>query len=125
MQDHRLRLARRLVRSHLQAVAKNSGVWQVDLGDVGYDISPVGRRIRDETGNATAVDWNLNARIVAQITDDWFRAEAFAPNTSLKFWIYDALSGNLLLKSKTAETDSGGTVTHWVGDQLDIVRVTM
>lgn len=108
----------------LQAIANNSGVWQVDLSDVGYDIleGASGRaEIRDDMGNATAVDWNLNARIVVQITDDWFRAEGFAPNTSLKFRIYDSPGGKRLLRSTTAKTDSGGTVTHWVGDQVDLV----
>lgn len=108
----------------LQGIANNSGKWQVDLGDVGYDLleGASGRaEIRDEFGNATAVDWNLNARIVVQITDDWFRAEGFTPNTSLQFQIYDGPGGNLLLKSKTAETDSSGAVTHWVGDKMDIV----
>ena len=107
----------------LQSLANKSGNWQVNLGDVGYDIleGAAGRaEVRDEFGNATAVDWNLSARIIVQITDDWFRAEGFAPNTTLKFSIYDAPRGNRLLKSVTAPTDSGGTITHWIGDQIDL-----
>ncbi|HSF81777.1 MAG TPA: hypothetical protein VLA49_11115 [Anaerolineales bacterium] len=108
----------------LQAVANESGVWQVDLGDVDYDIQEgaSGRsEIRDDTGNATAVDWSLNPRIIVHTEDDWFRAEGFMPNTELDFQIYDASGGILLLESITAPTDSGGTVTHWVGDQMGIV----
>jgi hypothetical protein len=108
----------------LQVIANNAGAWQADLGDVGYDIleDAAGRaEVRDEFGNATAVDWNLNSRIVVQITDDWFRAEGFAPNTSLKFQIYDSPGGRRLLKSTTGRTDSGGTITHWVGDRMDVI----
>ncbi len=108
----------------LQVIADKSGKWQVDFSDAGYDIlqGASGRaEIRDEMGNATAVDWGLNSRIVAQVTDDWFRAESFQPNTSLKFSIYDGPGGKQLLNSTTAQTDSGGTITHWVGDRLDLV----
>lgn len=108
----------------LQAIADEFGFWQVDLGDVGYDIQEgaSGRsEVRDDMGNATAVDWSLNPRLIVHTEDDWFRAEGFMPNTSLDFWIYDTLGGTLILGSTTAQTDSGGTITHWVGDVVEIV----
>ena len=109
----------------LQATADSTGRWQVNFTDV-FDLVPgeCGRsQINDAVGNATAVDWCVPwpPRIVVQITDDWFRAENFLPNTPLNFWIYDAPDGNLLLNSTTEPTDGSGTVTHWVGDQLDLI----
>jgi hypothetical protein len=44
----------------LQAIADPAGVWQVDFGQAAYDIQEgsQGRsEIRDDMGNATAVDW--------------------------------------------------------------------
>ena len=108
----------------LEVTADENGNWQVDFTDV-FDLVPgeCGRsEVRDEAGNATAVDWCVpNPHVVVQITDDWFRAETFLPNTALNFWIYDAPGGSLLLESTTPETDAGGTITHWVGDQVDLL----
>jgi branched-chain amino acid transport system substrate-binding protein len=59
------------------------------------------------------------ARVTVQITDDWFRVENFTPITSIGFKIYDGET--LLLQGTTSQTDWNGTVTHWVGDQVDLV----
>jgi hypothetical protein len=108
----------------LEVTADENGNWQVDFTDV-FDLVPgeCGRsEVRDEAGNATAVDWCVpNPHVVVQIPDDWFRAETFLPNTALNFRIYDAPGGSLLLESATPETDSSGTITHWVGDQVDLL----
>ena len=108
----------------LSVTADENGNWQADFTGM-FDLAPneCGRsEIRDEAGNSTAVDWCVPppAHFVVQITDDWFRAENFAPNTPVNFWIYDA-GGSLLLESTTPETDTGGTVSHWVGDQVDLL----
>jgi Tol biopolymer transport system component/regulation of enolase protein 1 (concanavalin A-like superfamily) len=107
----------------LQADSDGSGSWQVDLGGMGYEIQEgsAGRaEIRDEFGNATAVDWDFNPRIIVHTTDNWFRAEGFLPNTTLNFMIYETAGETLLYQSTTEKTASSGSVIQWVGDQMTI-----
>jgi len=108
----------------LQVPVNEFGVWTANLSDMDYNIQEgsSGRaEIRDDMGNATAVDWSLNPRLIVHTENDWFRAEGFLPNTTLNFWIYDFQGGNQLLASTTAQTDSSGTVIHWVGETMNIV----
>jgi len=113
----------------LEATADGEGNWQVDFTDV-FDLIPgeCGRsEIRDEVGNATAVDWCVPQppRIVVQITDDWFRAENFTPNGELTFWVYEAEGGQLLRHPEnTWQLDGSGYVTvgMWKLDEfIDLV----
>lgn len=59
----------------LQAAADEAGLWQVDLDDAGYDLQEgaSGRpEIRDDLGNATAVDWYVpNPRITIYPDAQW------------------------------------------------------
>jgi hypothetical protein len=96
--------------------ADGDGYWLADFDGLGIDLTPgmSGRsEVRDAVGNATAVDWYIsNPRIVAQITDDWFRAEDFTSNGQLTFWIYDGVGGPLLRHPEnTWQLDSSGFVT--------------
>jgi hypothetical protein len=108
----------------LFATADENGDWSADFGEDGIDLVPgmCGRSdIFDEFSNSTTVDWCIPwpARIIAQVTDDWFRAENFTPNTSLNFAIYAAPGGELLYASQTMPTDANGEITTWVGDQVN------
>jgi hypothetical protein len=90
--------------------ANPKGKWNVDFTGV-YDLmrGDGGRaEVRDETGNATAVDWYIpNPRIVASITEDWFYLQEFSPNTTLKFTVYEAQGEKPIWKG-TATTDNSG-----------------
>jgi hypothetical protein len=92
------------------AVTNPQGKWNVDFTEF-YDLMPGdgGRsEIRDEFGNATAVDWYIsNPRIVASITEDWFYLQEFTPNTALNFSIYEGQDGKLTWKG-AATTDGSG-----------------
>jgi len=57
--------------------------------------------------------------IKVQITDNWFEAQRFLPNTELTYQIYDSPGGNLLL-SGTMQSDDSGTSEIWVGNQVDL-----
>ena len=96
-------------------IASPKGKWNVDFGGI-FDLAPgeCGRsEIRDEIGNATAVDWCVsNPRIVASITEDWFYVNEFAPNTELDFAVYASQGGALIWEGTTAATDGSGFV--WV-----------
>jgi hypothetical protein len=113
----------------VSVTADENGNWQADFTGL-FDLAPneCGRsEIRDEAGNATAVDWCVPppARLVVQITDDWFRAENFTPNGELTFWVYDAQDGNLLRHPEnTWSLDNSGYVTvgMWeLTEYLDLV----
>ncbi|HEX2990940.1 MAG TPA: hypothetical protein VHO49_09695 [Anaerolineales bacterium] len=110
--------------NELLPTADENGVWLADFNSIAIDLveGMAGRtEIRDDESNATSVEWHiLSTHVVVQITDDWFRAEAFLPNTALNFRIYGAPGGNLVLESTTPETDPSGTISHWVGDQIDL-----
>ncbi len=94
--------------------ASPKGKWSVGFSGI-YDLQPGedGRaEIRDEMGNATAVDWHIpRPRIVASVTEDWFYAQEFSPNKALSFTIYDGQGGKPIWKG-TATTDGSGFV--WV-----------
>ena len=95
----------------LQVQADSTGAWQADFTGV-FDLAPGegGRsEIRDEAGNATAVDWYvLNPRIVASIPEDWFYLNEFTPNATVNFSVYESHGGTLIAEGTTTTDDSGG-----------------
>jgi hypothetical protein len=97
-------------------VADSAGNWQADFSGI-FDLTPGewGRsEIRDEAGNATAVDWSVpNPRIVASITYNWLRVDEFPPAESLNLQIYDTQDGALLWSMELMTDDSG---TVFVGE---------
>jgi hypothetical protein len=60
------------------------------------------------------------ARILVQITDDWFQAIEFAPNAEINYQIYASQGRTSLLKG-TMQSDGNGFVQTWVGDQVNLV----
>jgi len=90
--------------------ANPKGKWNVSFMGI-YDLMPGdgGRaEIRDEYGNATAVDWYIpRPHIVASITEDWFYLQEFSPNTTINFTVYKAQYGKPIWKG-TATTDGSG-----------------
>jgi len=90
--------------------ANPKGKWNVGFTGI-YDLMPGdgGRaEIRDDTGNATAVDWYIpKPRIVASITEDWFYMQEFAPNMTVNFTVYKARDKKPIWKG-TATTDGSG-----------------
>ena len=106
------------------ATADSEGNWLADFNGL-FDLVPdeCGRaEIRDEVGNATAVDWCVPppARILVQISDNWFEGQYFTPDTEQTYEIYDSYGGTLLL-SGTMQADNNGTAGAWVGDQADLI----
>jgi hypothetical protein len=109
----------------LQPTAGEDGSWLADFTSLGFDLQEgmCGRaEIRDEAGNATAVDWCVPPppRILVQITDNWFEAQNFTPNAELTFGIYDSPGGTQVMTG-TMQTDDYGTVGIWVGDNVDLI----
>jgi hypothetical protein len=96
------------------AIANPNGKWNVSFSGV-YDLKPGedGRaEIRDEMGNATAVDWHIpRPRIVASITEDWFYVQEFTPNTAVNYYVYKG-QGQKLISKGAATTDNSGFV--WI-----------
>jgi hypothetical protein len=92
------------------AIANPKGRWNVNFSGI-FDLAPgeAGRsEIRDEMGNATAVDWYVpNPRIVASITEDWFCLQEFTPDKTLSFTVYEAQGEKPIWKG-TATTDGSG-----------------
>ena len=90
--------------------ANPRGKWNVGFLGI-YDLTPGdgGRaEIRDEDGNATAVDWYIpKPRIVASITEDWFFLQEFSPNATLSFTVYEIQYGKLIWKGTTTTDESG------------------
>ena len=94
-----------------QIVTTNpKGKWNVSFMGI-YDMMPGdgGRsEIRDDVGNATAVDWYIpRPHIVASITEDWFYLQEFSPDTTLAFTVFKAQGGKAIWKG-TATTDGSG-----------------
>jgi len=94
-----------------QIVATNpKGKWNVSFMGI-YDMMPGdgGRsEIRDDVGNATAVDWYIpRPHIVASITEDWFFLQEFSPNKTLSFTVYQGQGEKPIWKG-TATTDDSG-----------------
>lgn len=91
-------------------IANPQGKWDVDFTGI-YDLmtGDDGRaEIRDELGNATAVDWYIpKSRIVASITEDWFYLQEFSSNEILDFTVYEAQGEKPIWKG-TATTDGSG-----------------
>jgi hypothetical protein len=87
------------------------GSWQVDFSGL-FDLvkGTCGRsQIPDDAGNATAVDWCIpNPRIIASITDDWFRVEEFPQSAPLDMAVYASQGGDLLWEDHTRTTDENG-----------------
>jgi hypothetical protein len=109
----------------LQPTAGEDGTWLADFGSLGFNLQEgmCGQaEIRDEVGNATAVDWCVPPppRILVQIIDDWFEGQNFAPNAEQTYEVHDTEGGTLLL-SGTMQADDHGTAGAWVGDQMDLV----
>jgi len=109
----------------LQPTVGEDGTWLADFASLGLDLQEgmCGRaEIRDDLGNATAVDWCVPPppRILVQISDDWFEGQNFSPNSQQTYEIYESDGGALLL-SGTMQAGSQGTAFAWVGDQVDLV----
>ena len=104
----------------MQVQAGPTGTWQADFTGT-FDIAPgdAGRsQIRDEAGNATAVDWYArNPHIVASIPEDWFYVNEFTPNTTLEFSVYSSPGGSLIWEGTAMTDDFGGAWVdaegHW------------
>lgn len=90
----------------LEAIADESSMWQVDLDDAGYDIQQgaAGRsEIRDEVGNATAVDWYVpkpyfQVQLETNNVDGW----EWTPNSQVTI----SINGT---EAATVQTDEWGT----------------
>jgi Tol biopolymer transport system component len=109
----------------LHPTAGEDGDWLADFDDSSVDLveGMCGRtEIRDEVGNATAVDWCVPppAWALAQLSEDWFMGQNFTPNAEQSYDIYDGEGGTLLL-SGSMQADDQGTAGVWVGDQVDLV----
>jgi len=111
-----------------------NGEWLADFKSIGFDITEDMRpwsyaHIYDEDGDAnegsTPPPPPPPARVVVQITDDWFRAENFTPNGDLTFWVYDAQDGTLLRHpDDTWQLDDSGyiTISMWeLEEYIDLV----
>lgn len=93
--------------------ANESGEWLADLSGV-YDIRPgsSGRsEIRDEVGNATAVDWSLpNPFIAVSLTDHWISLSYFSPDTPVTISIYKSEGSSKPVVELNRSTDASGNL---------------
>lgn len=102
--------------------AGDDGTWTAEFSPFELTQDMCGRvEINDEYGNGTAKDWCVpNARILVEISDDWFEAQEFAPDADLSFEVYASQGGDQLTNG-SIHTDDDGNVGIWVGDVVDLL----